>query len=100
MNWCQTLSFFQQVETLSPIPLGVVVVYTIVFKFDCGESISVVVVVVVVQFSAILIWLETTLGTIRYSAFVLFKFTFEYILCTTSTKSYLYSLTQGSQQRP
>ena len=82
-------------ETLSPIPFGVVVVYTIVFKFDCGESISVV--VVVVQFSAILIWLETTSGTNRYSAFVLFKFTLEYILCTTSTKSYLYSLTPGSQ---
>ena len=86
-------------ETLSPIPFYVVVVYTIVFKFDCGESISVVV-VVVVQFCAILIWLETTSGTNRYSAFVLFKFTFEYILCTTSTKSYFYSLTQGSQQRP
>ena len=84
-------------ETLSPIPFGVVVVDTIVFKFDCGESISVV---VVVQLSAILIWLETTSGTNQYSAFVLFKFTLEYILCTTSTKSYLYSLTPGSQQRP
>ena len=42
-------------DTLSPIPFGVVVVYTIVSKFDCGESICVV--VVVVQFNAILLLL-------------------------------------------